>query len=189
MKIALLSRNKLLGVLFGIFLLIAGVVTVVFGIVDSGKAALIMSIAVAVVLFALGILYIASGCLRKLTTFFAEEFIYGSLFIAFGVLFVTNTGMVPTILVYTIAITLIALGAVYLIRFIFYLRACNGKKNKKDKMMVRYAVFACILAVLLIAGGVLALIFQGTIKLLIYIATGVILGILGVSQIVESSKR
>ena len=176
----LFQRYKWAGILLGVLLLIAGIATIVLGIVSPGQINLILSIIVAVILFIIGALYIIAGCMLPLNNFFSTIFLYGALAIAIGVVLLINTGIVPSIMVYTLSIVLIALGAIYL---------CRAIIGIVHHAKVMWIVLCFILAVLGITAGVLSLVYNGQVLTIIYIAVGAVLAAAGIAQIIYSARR
>ena len=176
----LFQRYKWMGILLGVLLIIAGIATIVFGIINQSQVGLILSIIIAVILFIIGGLYLIAGCMVPLSNFFTALFLYGAIAIAIGVVLLINTSIVPLVMVYTLSIVLLALGVVYLIR------AIMGIVYKSSPAWI---TFCFIFAVLGITLGVLSLIFKENVLMIIYIVIGSVLVISGIAQIAVTAKR
>ena len=176
----LFRKYKWLGIVFGALLIVAGILIVVFSIVNKDSVTNILAIIVAVVCFLLGALYIVIGITISLNNFFDSSFVVGAFLVAVGVLLLIEKSIVSEILVYTVSVALITFGTIYLIRAILYI---------VNKIKVSYIVVAFIIAALAITFGILALCFKGELLMVLYIIIGVLIAISGVLQIVVTVRR
>ncbi len=169
-----------MGILLGVLLIIAGIATIVFGIIKQEQVGLVLSIIIAVMLFIIGALYLVAGCMVPLSNFFTALFLYGAIAIAIGVILLVNTNIVPLVMVYTLSIILLALGVVYIARGIIGI-VYQSKTS--------WIAFCFIIAFFGIVLGVLSLIFKNNVLMIIYIVVGAILAAVGVGQIVVIVKK
>ena len=175
----LFRKYKWLGIVFGVLLVIAGVLIIIFSITNKDKVSDILAIIVAVVCFVLGAIYIAIGVMISLNNFFDSSFIYGAFLIAIGVLLLIERSIVSEILVYTTSVALITFGAIYLIRAILYIA---------NKMKILYIIIALLIAALAITFGILALCYKGQLLIVLYIVMGAIISVAGVIEIIYSIR-
>ena len=176
----LIRRFKWIGILFGVLLMIAGVLVIVFTLVNIKDVNLALSIVVATLLFIIGAVYITAGVMQPLSNYFDPGYILGAVAIAIGVVCLIEQQIVPRLLVYVIAITLIALGVVYLIRGI--LLAIN-------KMRGTEIALAILIAVIALTAGILCLCFQNKILTVIYVIGGALLIAGGILMIVYTVRK
>ena len=162
----LINRYHWLGIIIGVLLIIAGGLIITFSIINIENVNLALSIVVASVSFIIGAIYITAGILSPLTKMFDVTFLVGAFAIAIGVILLMNVDIVPTIITYTIAVSLIALGAIYLIR---------GIISIVNKCKVPTIVVCFVVAVIALTLGILAIVFNTKLLIAIYIAAGVIL--------------
>lgn len=175
----LIKRNKCTQITLGIILTVAGLVTTILAIVDKSILNKAFSIIVAIALFIIGGVLLVVGLLKSNRNIVDSGFVGGSVAIALGVTLCVNTGLLPSILIYVIAITVLALGVAILVKSIIF---CVRKVPTK------YIVLGFIVSVLLIAAGILGLIFQSETQNFLYVVTGIVLVVGGVLEIVQGAQ-
>ena len=172
-----INRDKLVQIFTGIVLAVAGIVTIVLAIVDKGILDNIFSVIVAVSLFILGGVLIITNILKSAYNVLDSNYLAGAVAIALGVAFCVNKGFLPGILVQVISITVLTYGASILLKGIIF----TIKKSPK-----KYIVAAFIISPILIAAGILGLIFNSETKSFIYIVTGVALIVFGTLNLIQT---
>ena len=164
------ARYKWMGIILGVLLIAAGIAIVVVGIIKPSNLDLLLSVIAATMFFVVGTICLVGGCLVKLTSFFNIYIVLGGLAIAIGVVLLVYRNATPMILLYTTAVTLIALGATYVVRAILYI---------SNKMKPIYIVISFVIAVVAITAGILALVYQGRALQVIYILFGLFVVAIG----------
>lgn len=179
---SLFTKHRWMQVVWGILLFVAGAITIIFAINgdENTDVSLVLSIAVAIVLFAYGLVILFSSFLELKDGFFKYELIIGGFIIAIGIVFCLNTDVLKSIIVNTVAISLLVFGV------IFGIRAALALIKKKR---VWWIWFAVVLATLFIAAGILCLIFKEDLVNVCYFALGGILIIVGVIELYITVKR
>lgn len=175
----LIKRDKWIQISLGIIITVAGLVTAILAIVDKSLLNKAFSIIVAVSLFVLGAILLVVSLLKSTRNIVDSGFVGGSVAIALGVTLCVNTALLPGILIYVIAITVLSLGVAILVKAIIF---CVRKVPTK------YIVLGFVIGAILIAAGILALIFQSETQNFLYIVTGVALIVVGVLEIVQGAQ-
>ena len=154
---SLFSKYIWLQLILAILLLFGGALIVIFTIIDnvnfleSG-----LNIVSAVILFLFGLFSIVASFAFEQGKIFTNGLFYGSACIALGVFLCTKELILLNYLVYLLAIFFIVIGAVELI---------NGIILVVKKSKVFAIVMTFIVATLLIAGGILAIIFRENVTI------------------------
>ena len=181
----LISRFKWIGFALGILLILAGLtvsgisIAIAAGAIDGSIITIILSVAGAVLFFILGAIYLAAGLASSLSHFFESSFILGAFCIAAGVVLLLERNEVANIIIYLLAVALIAIGAVYLIRGIQYII------YKQETIRI---VLAFVIATLAILFGVLALCLKDKLFIGINIGVGALIVAVGILQIIATAK-
>lgn len=178
---SLFTKHRWMQVVWGILLFVAGAITIIFAVNgENTDVSLVLSIAVAIVLFAYGLVILFSSFLELKDGFFKYELIIGGFIIAIGIVFCLNTEVLKDIIVNTVAVSLLVFGVIFGIR-----AAMIIIKKKK----VWWLWFAVVLATLFIAAGILCLIFAEKVVNVCYFALGGILIIVGIVELYITVKR
>lgn len=185
---SLFNKYVWLQLILALLLIFGGTLIVVFAI--TGKQNILedgLNIIAAVILFIFGAFAILASFAFESDKVFTNGLLYGSACIALGVFLCIRELILLNYLVMLLAIFFIVIGSVELIKGVILIA---------KKVNVIATVITFIIAALFIAGGVLALIYRGDIKLafciiaggLLFIA-GVALLILGIRLMVEQGKN
>lgn len=181
---SLFQKHRWMQVMWGILLFVAGAITIIYTFANGDKedsnVSLVLSIALAIVLFAYGFTIIFSSFLELKDKFFKYEILIGAFIVAVGIVFVLNIELLKNIIVSLIAASLLTFGAVFLARTIIAFA---------KKLKVWWIGLCIALAVLFIAGGVLCLIFRSDVVDYCYVVLGVVLIIVGGGEIWLTIKR
>lgn len=181
----LISRFKWIGIALGILLILAGLsvagisIAIAAGAIDGSIITIILSVVAAVLFFIVGAIYLAAGLSSALSNFFDSSFVLGALCIASGVVLLLERNEVANIIIYLIAVGLIAIGSIYLIRGVQYII------YKHDKIRI---VMAFVIAGISILLGILALCLKDKLFIGINIGVGLIIVVIGIIQIVATVK-
>lgn len=178
---SLFNKYLWLQLILSILLLFGGTIIIVFvatnhtNVLRDG-----LNIITAVILFLFGLFAILASFVFETRRPFTNGLLYGSASIALGVFLCTRELILLNYLVYLLAIFFIVLGAVELIKGIIFIA-----QKKKDVLMI---VITFVLAAILIAGGVLAIIFRDRVSEVFCIIAGVLLFAAGVYELVMGVK-
>ena len=181
---SLFQKHRWMQVMWGILLFVAGAITIIYTFANMDQeetnVSLVLSIALAIVLFAYGFTIIFSSFLELKDKFFKYEILIGAFIIAVGIVFVIKIKLLEEIIVSLIAASLLTFGTVFAVRTIVaFVR----------KLKVWWIGLCIALAVLFIAGGVLCLIFRNDVVEVSYVVLGGVLIIVGAGEIWLTIKR
>ena len=181
---SLFQKHRWMQVMWGILLFVAGAITIIYTFANMDQedtnVSLVLSIALAIVLFAYGFTIIFSSFLELKDKFFKYEILIGAFIIAVGIVFVIKIKLLEEIIVSLIAASLLTFGTVFAVRTIVaFVR----------KLKVWWIGLCIALAVLFIAGGVLCLIFRNDVVEVSYVVLGGVLIIVGGGEIWLTIKR
>ena len=169
---SLFSKYVWLQLILSILLLFGGAVIIAFAINNNtGVLEYGLNIVVAVILFLFGLFAILTSFIFETKKYITVSLLYGSASIALGVFLCTRQFMILEYIIYLIAIFMIVLGSVQLLKAILL-----TVRKEKDKLAL--IIITCILAVLLITAGILAIIFQKDLKNVLNIVASIIAGVL-----------
>ena len=174
---SLFNKYIWLQLILSILLLFGGALIVVF--VATGKEAVIrdgLNIVVAVILFLFGLFAIVASLAFEPDKIFTGALFYGSASIALGVFLCAKEVVLLVYIAYLLAVFFIVVGVVQLTKAIILVI------KKSDKSFAIIAAF--IMAVIFIAGGILALVFKDKVQLVFCVVVGVILFAIGVYLLV-----
>lgn len=178
---SIFNKHRWMQVMWGILLFVAGAITIIFAATNEGaNVSLALSIAIAIVLFAYGLTIVFSSFLELKDGFFKYELIIGAFVIAVGIVFCMNIDLLKDIIVSTISASLLVFGTVFAARAIMAF---------VTKLKVWWIGLCIAISVLLIAGGVLCLIFKEDVVNICYLVLGVVLMIVGIIEIYITIKR
>ncbi len=173
----LFKRYRWLRIVTACLLIAAGVLVIVWGVVDTSRVSTVLSITVACLLFALGLIFLITGILVPLSRLYDATFLYAAFFIAVGVVLILNQNIVEQVLLYTLAVALLVVGVIYLLR---------GIVGAVQHCETKTVVFDFIFAVIALLLGILCLIFSGYVIQAIYIVAGCLITVIGVGYLVSS---
>ena len=179
----LFNKHRWMQVMWGILLFVAGAITIIFTATSEEGAdavGLALSISLAVVLFAYGLTILFTTFLEMKNKLFKPELIFGAIILAVAMVFVLKFSIVKDLIVIFAAINLIAFGGVFAVRAIL----CFTQKIRPV-----WRVFCIIFAVVFIACGVLAIVFENKCLEICYFVIGALLVLAGIGQIVLAVKE
>lgn len=174
------SKNKIVPIIYGIALLMAGLLILIFALVNPGIINDVISYSVAIALFGIGLAHVLSSLITKTKAFFDLGLILGAILIAIGVVFIIDRGLITSFLVYFVGALLIAVGAISLSKGII----CAIYKLRKS-----WVFFYITLGIITIALGILAFVFRGQSAQILYACIGAIILITGVSETFVALKN
>ena len=181
---SLFNKHRWMQVMWGILLFVAGAITIIYTFANKGdeetNVSLVLSISLAIVLFAYGFTIVFSSFLELKDKFYKYEIIIGAFIVAVGIVFVMNIDLLKEIIVNLIASSLLVFGATFVARTILAFA---------KKMKVWWMGLSIAFAVLFVAAGVLCLIFKDEVVDVCYLVLGGVLVIVGGIEIYITIKR
>ena len=178
---SLFNKHRWMQVMWGILLFVAGAITIIYTFANEGaNVSLVLSISIAIVLFAYGFTIVFSSFLELKDGFYKYEIIIGAFIVAVGIVFVMNIDLLTDIIVSLISASLLTFGTTFVARAVMAFA---------KKMKVWWMSLCIIFAVLFIAAGVLCLIFKDKVVDVCYLVLGGILVVVGCIEIYITIKR
>ena len=174
---SLFNKYVWLQLILSILLLFGGTLIIVFAV--SGKEGILrdgLDIIAAVILFLFGLFAILTALIFESNKIFTNGLLYGSACIALGVFLCLHKLVLLEYLVYLLAIFFIVVGAIELIKGIIYI----AQKNKNKALII----VSLLAAVILITGGILALVFRTKVTIIFCIIAGVLLFAAGAYELI-----
>lgn len=182
----IIIRFRWVGILLGILLIAAGIVVVAMSIYDlineKNIATNVLAITAASICFIIGAAFIVAGILIPLSNFFDSSFAFGAISIAAGVVLLVFLGkdIIPEIIIYLVAVALIAFGAIYLVRGILMI---------VNKLPVIKIVLAFVIATIGIAAGIVSIVMREKILYVVYIIIGLLVITAGTIELITLLKN
>lgn len=177
-----LKEQKWQILVYGVILFTLGVVQFVLSIVDFSSAMNILSYAIAVGLFIIGLMHILTALIVDTKSYFKSPLVIGSLAIATGIVFVIIPSIVGAFIIYFVPSILLVFGAILLVKAIL------GIVFKyKTSWIVSYFIGATVGLAL----GILAFVFLNrslTVSQIIYCIIAVIIATVGIVLFVVGIK-
>ena len=170
-----LQKNKWLVIVYGVLLIAIGTLTLIFAITNTSVVDKVISIALAVALFIVGLLNICSSLIAHTQEFYTASILLGSLAIAIGVVLLIDTYLIGSIIVYLLGVFLLAMGTVSLFKAVIFIIT---------KQKVMWIVAQLIIAALAITLGVIVLCFKDESKMFLYAFIGAVIILSGITEIV-----
>ena len=182
---SLFNKHRWMQVMWGILLFVAGAITIIYTFANRGSeeetnVSLVLSISLAIVLFAYGFTIVFSSFLELKDKFYKYEIILGGFIIAVGIVFVMNIKLLTDIIVSLIAASLLVFGATFIARTIMAFA---------KKMKVWWMGLCIAFEVFFVAAGVFCLIFKDDVVVVCYLVLGGILVVVGAIEIYITIKR
>ena len=174
-----LAQSKWFSVLYGGLLLVVGALTLVFAILDPSKVDTAISIALAVSLFIIGIVHIATALIAHTNEFFQMSLLSGSIAIAFGVVFCIDRGLIGQFITYLLGVFFLSLGLIAIIKFILFI---------VYKQNLAWIIMYGVMALVAVAAGILVLCFRDESKQVLYGIIGSTIILSGLLEIVLAVK-
>ena len=171
----LYDKHKWMQIVFGGLFLLSGAAIIVISLNWPDYIAKSLSVILAISLFLFGASCIFSGIFALKNKYFDPAFIYGDLAIALGVVLCVHNTMIQDLIVLFVGTILTTIGVVFLgeaTSMIFF-------KRPKPSIVLFFLLGALFLTL-----GVLSYVFQQEATTIIYIATGGIMCLVGVWQII-----
>ena len=113
---SLFKKYIWLQIIYGVLLACVGIATVVLAFVNGSLLDKTLSIIIAIALFIFAAIMFFSSLFAETKSIFSAALIYGSLFVALGVVLLVNPYLISTIFVTMLAVFIIALGAICLFK-------------------------------------------------------------------------
>ena len=169
---SLFTKYIWLQLILSILLLFGGSLIIIFA--AMGKMEILedgLNIIAAVILFLFGLFAIVASFAFEGDRILSNGIIYGSASIAMGVFLLIKEFFLLDYLVILLAIFFIVVGAIELLKGVILV----VKKSEKRFVII----FAFILALLFIAGGILAIVFRDHVRIAFCIIAGVLIFLVG----------
>jgi len=180
---SLFNKHRWMQVMWGILLFVAGTITIIFTATSEEGAdsvGLVLSICLAVVLFSYGLTILFTSFLEMKDKMFKAELVFGSIILAFAVVFCLKFEKVKDLIVLFAAINLLCFGVVFAVRAIL----CFTQKIRPV-----WRVFCIIFATVFIACGVLAIVFENDCLKICYFVIGALLVFTGITETILAIKE
>lgn len=145
------TKGKWMNVIYGVVIVLVGVLALIFAIKDPGVVDNVLSISIAVALFVIGIVHIATALIAHTSDFFTISLITGCVFIAFGVILCINRALIGEFIVYLLGAFCLALGVISTIKFILFI---------VYKQKVIWIAFYIILTLLMFGVGIFLFVYR-----------------------------
>jgi len=171
----LFAKHKWMQLIYGLLLLAAGILVIVFAINDKERISTWLSIIASIGLFIYAAALMFSGVFSLKKKYFDIAFIYSVLFISIGVVLLCNQEMIGKFITIFVATALTATGVVEIgeaTSMIFF------------KRPIFFIVVFYILGAAFIALGVLAFCFQENVEQVVYVGVGALLCLTALLEIV-----
>lgn len=176
----LINKHKWIPFLFGSLLVVAGILVIIFAIVDSSNISKWLSIVIAATLFTYSLALIITGIIALKKKYFDAAFIYASVLISLGVIIIVNHTLIGQFMTLFFATLLCTLGGIEIGQggiFIYY---------RRKKILV---ALAFILGAALIACGVLTFIYRDQLHPVVYIVTGALISVAGLVAVIYGTYK
>ena len=134
------TKGKWMNVIYGVVLVIIGILSLLFAIKDPSVVDSVISISLAVGLFVIGVIHIASALVAHTNDFFTVSLITGCVFIAFGVILCIDRSLISLFIIYLLAAFCLALGFICTIKVVLFI-----VYKQKVSWIVCYIIIALIL--------------------------------------------
>lgn len=171
----LFAKHKWMQLVYGGLLIAAGIVIIVIALNQEQEISKILSIVLAIALFIYAAALLFTGVFSLKKKYFDLAFIYSVVFIAIGVTLLVNPTMIGQFITIFIATMLCAAGVIEIgeaTAMVFF------------KRPIFFIVAFYLLGAILITLGVLCFSFQDNVQKIIYVASGGILALAGVVELI-----
>lgn len=173
-------KNRWLQIVASTLFLVAGILIMVYGIIDQGSVTKVISIVLAVSCFITGALSLVTSFFVEPTKVMSTGLVVGSMSIALGVLLCCRTEVFGSIVVYFVGALALAVGGVALIKGVIML----VKKTPASTVVLFF-----IVAAIAITLGVLTFCYLNGAQQVIYVATGTVIALAGLAGLVLNIKH
>lgn len=172
-------ERKWLTVAYGALLVIVGVLTLVYAIINPDVVTNVLSISIAVSLFIIGVANIAVALISHTSDFFNTSLLSGSISITVGVLLCIDRTLIAQFIAYLVGIFFIAFAVVALIKFILFI-----VYKQKVAWIVAYGFLTALSA----AAGILILCFKDQTTQVLYGIIGSVIILAGLFEIIANIR-
>ena len=170
----LFAKHKWMQLVYGGLLIAAGIVIIVIALNQEQEISKILSIVLAIALFIYAAALLFTGVFSLKKKYFDLAFVYSVVFIAIGVTLLINPTMIGQFITIFIATMLCAAGVIEIgeaTAMVFF------------KRPIFFIIAFYLLGATLITLGVLCFSFQDNVQKIIYVASGVILALVGLIEL------
>ena len=172
---ALFKKYMWLQIVFGILIAGVGIATIILAFVNGEIIDRTLSIIIAVALFVFSSIMFFSSLFAETKSVFSIALVYGSLFVALGVVLLVNPSLISTIIVTLLAVFIIAYGAINIFK---------GVTLILYRAKWYWVAILFFLGTVGIVGGILALCYPGVAFTVTFVILGVGLVCYGIFEIV-----
>lgn len=172
-------ENRWLTIAYGFLLVVVGVLTLVYAIINPDVVTSVLSISIAVSLFIIGAANIALAFIAHTNDFFSTSLLIGSGAIAFGVLLCIDRELIGQFIVYLLGVFFIAFAVVALIKFILFI-----VYRQRLGWIIIYGIVTAVAA----AAGILILCFRGETVQVLYGIIGSFIILAGLFEIIVNVR-
>ena len=162
----LFAKHKWMQLIYGLLLLVAGILIIVFAFNDQDNISMWLSVVAAVALFIYSAALMFSGVFSLKKKNFDIAFIYAVLFVSIGVVLISKPEILGEFIVIFVATLLTAFGVIEVgeaTAMIFF------------KRPVFFIVLFYLLGAAFITLGVLSFVFKERVQQIVYVGIGVLL--------------
>ena len=171
----LFAKHKWMQIVYGVLLLVAGILIIVFAFNDKDNISKWLSIVAAITLFVYSAALLFTGIFSLKDKYFDMSFVFAVIFIAIGVVLLSNTTIMGQFITVFVSTLFIALGVIEIgeaTAMIFF-------KRPIPSIIIFY-----VLGVVFLTLGILAISFKEEVEQIIYIGVGGIACVVAVIQLV-----
>lgn len=174
-----IKENKWMPIVISCLLIVVGVLTFIFSLVNIDVVDHVISYSIAASLFIVGLIYILSSLIGHTVEFFTGSLILGSLSIAIGIVLCITPHIMGGVLTYFAGALLLTLGLVLAIKSVLLI---------VYKQKVSWIILFIASALVCITGGILVFCYSGEAKLVLYCIMGVVIVLAGTLCLILAIK-
>ena len=174
-----IAENKWMPIVISSLIIVIGILTFVFTLVDIGVVDQVISYSLAASLFVIGLIYILTSLIAHTSEFFTGSLILGSLCIAVGVVLCIVPNVMGVVLTYFAGALLLAFGLMLGIKSVLLI---------VFKQKVSWIIAFITATLICITGGILVFCYLGAAKVVLYCILGAAVAIAGILFLVLSIK-
>ena len=156
-------ENRWLTIVVASLIVVLGVLTFVFALVNDSIVDNVISYSLAASFFIVGLIYMLTALIAHTSDFFTVSLVLGSICVAFGIVLCIVPSVIGLYLTYFVASLLLALGTMFLIKTVLLI-VCKQRGS-----WIALYIFATLIC---IAGGILVFCYLGAAKKIIYCIIG-----------------
>ena len=175
----LFEKHKWMQLIYGVLLLAAGIVTIIFAVNDKENVAKTISVVAAIGLFIYSAALLFSGVFSLKKKLFDIAFVFAVIFVSIGVCLVSNPTIIRDFILIFVSTMLLAIGVVEIgeaTAMIFF------------KRPVVFIVVFYLLGAAFITFGVLSIVYKEDVEQIVYVCIGILLCLAAALEIVLGAR-